>query len=123
MAALTHRTTIAVDDPLRIELSVRARNRARGAVELYERDPVNGHMRKLGGRKFTTGPRWDRVTADFAVRDTDRPVLIFVYLDAAPGTRFGVRDITIRKPVAAEIPADWIPRTLAREYLRALLRR
>ena len=28
-----------------------------------------------------------------------------------------------RKPVAIEVPAEWVPRTLAREYLRTLLQR
>ena len=62
------------------------------------------------------------VGADFQVRDTKQPVIVFVYLDAKVGTRFGVQDISIRKQKSISIPEMWIPRTLAREYVRTLLR-
>jgi hypothetical protein len=121
MAAVKTSLTLEAADPLHLGLSVRARNRARGAIEVHEWDPATKSMHSLGRTSFKSGPRWDRIGIHFKVRDPSRQVWIFVYLDAAPGTRFGVKDIEIRRDVPIAIPKDWIPRTLAREYGRTLL--
>ena len=122
MAALTHKVEVETTNLLRIGLSVRASNRTCGAIVVYERDSKTHAMRRLGSNQFTTGPRWEPVGAYFQVRDKTRPVWIFVYLDAALGTRFGVQDIEIRQAETVSIPPTWIPRRLAREYLRTVRR-
>ena len=90
MAALVRKIAVKSLEPLCVELQARGRNRTRGAIEVYEKDPVTNAMHSLGRTRFKVGPRWDKVRVDFQIRDTTKSTYLFVYLDAALGTRFGL---------------------------------